>query len=169
MLRSDSGMTEPLDDNAGTEQQQPVQSTSGSRLPSNIQRAEAPMYACAMSKLDGVDARQSDVPISHVLTNLRRLLRETNNSIKGTYLVNVSENKSAPDVVVENSNGGTSLTLYFDGNVPRPLGIKVTATNGQVKLSFPEKRLDQTMHIECATINGEHFGVPAPTGLVMRR
>lgn len=51
ILRSDSGMTELLDSDAGMEQQQPVPSTSesASRLPSNIQRAEAPMYACASS------------------------------------------------------------------------------------------------------------------------
>lgn len=60
----------------------------------------------------------------------------------------------APDVVLLNTNGRIDTTLYFQGGLPRRIGVQVQSTNGEIKLAVPEQQHAQHLELRVHNVNG---------------
>jgi hypothetical protein len=88
---------------------------------------------------------------------LLSLRKETNSPITGTYVVDVATVKPSPDVRLCSVNGHIDTTLYFQGGLPRQIGIDVTSTNGHIRLAFPEQQHAQRLNIRVRSVNGTYW------------
>lgn len=112
-------------------------STTTPTVPPDAVRAVAPLYARRASSAD---------PSTQ---------KESNSSIKGTYLVKLNENnKRGPDVDLRTSNGGVTATVFFTGTLPRPAEVIAESTNGRVHVSVPTRQT--TLEIRTKTTNGRN-------------
>lgn len=80
-------------------------------------------------------------------------------------MIDVSDNKSVPDVKLSGTNSSINVELYFTGGLPRPVVIEVTNKNGPVKLRVPGELTKRNYHITLKNTNGECVGVQVPPPL----
>ena len=77
-----------------------------------------------------------------------------NESITGTYTVAIASVNPTPDVELVNVNGVIDTTLYFQGGLPRPIGINALNTNNKICVAVPDKQHAQTYSIDVYNTNG---------------
>ncbi|KAL7007472.1 hypothetical protein EMMF5_002936 [Cystobasidiomycetes sp. EMM_F5] len=82
-------------------------------------------------------------------------ITRTNDAIKGKYLVNISENKCGPDVLLKSTNGAVRSHIYIEGSVPRVCEIQIATTNAAIQVAVPKRPVDQPVAIKAASTNGE--------------
>lgn len=133
---------------------QPSQTT----LPPDVQRATAPLWVKRttmriMPRIE-LDVLLTDTCANGLWTPTRRRVEKSNASLKGTYLVHLSENKTPPDATFRASNGKLDVTVYLDGAVPRPAVVDARTSNGQIKLVIADRQPGQAVHVSAVSSNG---------------
>lgn len=71
------------------------------------------------------------------------------------YIVQIATINHAPDVALETVNGHIDTTIYFQGGLPRRIGVSVHSVNGQIGLALPEQQHAQHLDIRTQSTNGE--------------
>lgn len=80
-----------------------------------------------------------------------------NETISGIYIVEIATVSPAPDVELHNTNGLIDTTLFFQGGLPRRVGVRAQSTNGEIRLAFPEQQHAQHLDIRVENVNGVSF------------
>ncbi|KAK9898873.1 hypothetical protein P389DRAFT_167490 [Cystobasidium minutum MCA 4210] len=84
-----------------------------------------------------------------------------NETISGIYIVEIATVSPAPDVELHNTNGLIDTTLFFQGGLPRRVGVRAQSTNGEIRLAFPEQQHAQHLDIRVENVNGAtHLALP---------
>lgn len=85
---------------------------------------------------------------------IRSVIR-SNESIKQDYIVNITENKAAPDVLLKTTNNSIKSSVYLQGNVPRAAEVTIETTNSGIATAFPDKDEGQAVTFNVRTTNSE--------------
>jgi hypothetical protein len=95
------------------------------------------------------------VYVQSAWTLLHSSLVRTNEQVKGDYIVNISENKAAPDAVIKSTNGQLRACVYLQGVVPRTAEVLLETTNSSIASIFPDKDPEQPVTCSVRSTNGE--------------
>jgi hypothetical protein len=69
--------------------------------------------------------------------------------------VEIATVSPSPDVVLHSTNGQINTSLYFQGGLPRRIGVHVSTTNGEIHLALPELQHAQHPDLRVESVNGE--------------
>lgn len=96
----------------------------------------------------------ADVRLIHSIS--RR--SSTSTSINGIYLVSIATVVVSPDVSLHTASGSIDTTLYFNGGLNRPIGIRASSASGSINLSLPEQKHAQLLGVEIRNESGQCRG-----------
>lgn len=83
-----------------------------------------------------------------------RRVDKRNKIIRGTYVVDLAENKCGPDCFLQTTNAGIEAKIFLEGVVPRPASVAAHTSNGSIKLAIPSRTPGQNVMITATSNNG---------------